>query len=133
MQQNAFLRPGIACLLSVGLCFLYAAYRSELPSWWRNHGGGFPYVLFWVLLWLTLIPRRKAILGVCVGCVLITCGLEFFQLYRGPQWLIEFRATRFGAAWLGAGFDWNDIPPYFLGGIAGGLLGVLLLPKKGNG
>lgn len=128
MNLAASIRPALACLASVILCLLYAAFRDQLPAWWRGHGGGIPYVLFWILLWLTILPRRSAIVPICVGCVLLTCGLEFFQLVHGLGWLDDFRRTRFGAAWLGFGFDWNDMPPYFIGGILGWASGRWLLP-----
>lgn len=124
--------PSIACLVSVGLCFLYATTRNRLPSWWENHGGGVPYVLFWILLWLTLVPKRKAILPVALFCVLFTCGLEFLQLWTGPQWFQEFRTTRIGAAWLGYGFDPHDFLPYVFGGLLGVTIGFLILRKDPN-
>ena len=37
-------------------------------------------------------------------------------------WLTAFRSTVFGAALLGSGFVWNDIPPYFIGGLLGWLM-----------
>jgi len=129
MSFRASLLPGLACLVSVGLCLLYGETRGQLSPWWRGHGGGVPYVLFWVLLWLTLIPRRAALIPICVGCVLITCGLECFQLVEGPPWLNEFRRTRFGAALLASGFDKFDFPPYFLGGLCGWVVGRMVLPK----
>ncbi|MEL6109368.1 MAG: DUF2809 domain-containing protein [Planctomycetota bacterium] len=128
MQFSRSLRPAIACAVSVVACLAYAATRNSLPDWLRGHAGGVPYVLFWILLWLTVIPRRTAIPWISVGCVLFTCWLEVFQLYQGPQWLIDFRRTTLGAAWLGAGFDPWDIPPYFLGGVLGWWIGTLVVP-----
>ena len=116
--------PGIACIAAVGLCLLYAAARHQLPDWWRHHGGGIPYVLFWILFWLTVFPRRRFVSAICFLAILVTCGLEFLQMWEGPEWLQVFRRTRFGAAWLGNGFDWFDIPPYFIGGLIGWLIGL---------
>ena len=127
MNWGKSIRPAVACLISVVACLLYAATRSYLPDWWRGHGGGIPYVIFWILLWLTLLPSRRLIVPICVGCVLMTCLLECFQLFEGPEWLREFRRTRFGAAWLGFGFDWKDIPPYIIGGVCGWVLGRCLV------
>ena len=110
--------PLIACLISVALCLCYAKFRKELPPWWKANGGGVPYVMFWILLWYTAIPNPRHILKIVVGCVLFTCFLEFAQLWN-PEPLASFRKTRLGAAWLGAAFHWEDIPPYFLGGVAG--------------
>ena len=130
LKLNGRLSPSIACLLSVILCLAYAATRSQLPDWWRHHGGGIPYVMFWIFLWFTLLPNRSLVAPICILCVLFICALEVFQLYDGPKWLQEFRTTKFGAAWLGRGFDWFDIPPYFIGGLISWLVGNFLFPKK---
>ena len=133
MKRAAFVLPLIACLASVIICLIYSAVRPQLPNWWREHGGSVPYVMFWILLWFTLLPNRRWVTQICVACVLATCCLEFFQLYQGPDWLQDFRRSRLGAAWLGRGFDWNDLPPYFIGGIfAWGLGWGMLKPKSRN-
>ena len=113
------LLPISLCLASVFACFAYAYLRSDLPDWWRNHGGGVPYVISGITLWFAIFPKPKFIIAICVGCVLITCLLEFLQAVEMPQLLEDFRRTRLGAAWLGYGFDVLDIPPYFLGGVIG--------------
>jgi hypothetical protein len=116
----------VLCLAAVGTCLGYDYWRAELPDWWRGHGGGIPYVLFWATLWFVVFPFRRAIVPVCVGVTLVTCGLEFLQLWQ-PPWLIQFRATRLGAALLGNGFTWSDFPPYLLGGLlACGILNSLV-------
>ena len=119
--------PFLALAVSVILCFVYAQYRGTYSSWWNSHGGGVPYVLFWILLWYLAFPKRAFILPICLGCVLMTCLLEFGQLWD-PEPLASFRRTKFGAAWLGYGFDWADLPPYFIGGGVG--FGVLLLINR---
>lgn len=110
--------PVLACLATVAWCLGYAKYRGELSPWWQGHGGGVPYVLFWILLWFVAFPKPEYNLRICIGCVLFTCFLEFGQLWK-PQPLAEFRSTKLGAALLGSGFVWADMPPYFLGGILG--------------
>lgn len=110
-----------ACFGCVLLCLAYARWRSDLPDWWRASGGGIPYVMFWCALWFIIFPIRKAILPICVGVTAFTCMLEFLQLWQ-PDWLMQFRATRFGAALMGMGFSWRDFPPYFLGGAAWAML-----------
>ena len=114
--------PIFALIVSVVACLGYAALRSELPAWWRGHGGGIPYVLFWILLWFAAFPKRKYISFICVGCVLATCGLELLQAINFPEPLELFRRTWLGAAWLGHGYDSRDIPPYIIGGILGWLV-----------
>jgi hypothetical protein len=117
--------PIILCLLSVFLCFLYDFLRPNLPLWWKEVGGGVPYVLFWIFLWFVALPNRKSILPICIGVTLFTSFLEFLQLWDSGL-LAEFRQTKFGAALLGNQFSWDDIPPYFIGGIIGFILLHLL-------
>jgi hypothetical protein len=121
--------PIILCLLSILLCFLYDFLRPNLPLWWKQVGGGVPYVLFWILLWFVALPNRKSILPICTGVSLFTCFLEFLQLWN-PGPLAAFRQTKFGAAWLGNQFSWSDIPPYFIGGVIGYILLHLIFAMK---
>ncbi len=113
---------GLLCLAAVIACFAYDGTRAALPSWWRDHGGGIPYVFFWISFCFVLLPYRRWIVPISLGVTAVTCLLEFLQLWK-PPWLMEIRATRFGAALLGSGFTWADFPPYFIGGV----LGVLVL------
>jgi hypothetical protein len=100
------------------LCFCYAEFRHQLQGWWQSHGGGVPYVLFFIFLIYTIIPKVGWALRICALVVLVTCGLEVLQLWN-PELLATFRKTRFGAALLGTTFVWNDFPPYFIGGAIG--------------
>ena len=116
----------VACLLSIGWCLAYAAFRNQLNNdWIQQNGGGVPYTVFWILLAAVFWPSKRLALRICVVAVLVICGLEFFQLYN-PEPLRTFRRTRFGAALLGSTFVWHDIPPYFIGGLIGWLLLKLL-------
>ena len=67
-----------------------------------------------------LAEQTSGVKDLCLA-VLVVCGLEFFQLYN-PEPLATFRRTRFGAALLGSTFVWADIPPYFIGGVIGWLI-----------
>lgn len=115
---NSRLVPMALCATSVVACFLYAGFRSQLWPWWSSHGGGVPYVLFFIFLAYTLFPEPKWILRICVTVVLATCCLEALQLWN-PAPLAAFRRTKFGAALLGSTFVWGDFPPYFIGGAVG--------------
>lgn len=123
MQRR--LVSGIACVATVVVLLLYARFRASLPGWLKANGGGVPYVVFWILLWFTICPKRRFIVPICVGCVLMTCLLEFGQLWN-PEPLAGFRKTKVGAAWLGSTFVWDDFPPYFIGGAVGYFVLLLL-------
>ena len=114
---NRILAIGI-CTAAVMVCLAYANFRDQLPNWWRWHGGGIPYVVFWITFWFVFFPFRRCLIPICLFAVSMTCFLEFAQLWK-PDWLVQIRATRFGAALLGSGFVWSDFPPYLLGGIVG--------------
>lgn len=106
------------CLASASSCIAYAAFRDDLPGWWRQYGGGVPYVVFWITFAFVFAPSRWAIARIAWGATAITCLVEFSQLYR-VQWLDDFRSTTLGAALLGSTFGWSDMPPYLIGGVVG--------------
>ena len=106
------------CVVSVIACLGYAWFRDEMPDWWRGHGGGIPYVVFWIAFWFAVFPYRRCVAPICLFAVSFTCLLEVLQLWQ-PDWLTRIRSTGFGAALLGSGFDWNDFVPYFVGGAVG--------------
>ena len=130
MKQR--LLPIFFCLVSIGLCLLYARFRENLSPWWNQHGGGIPYVMFWISTAFVLAPKRKYIFAICIGCVLFTCLLEFAQLWNPPT-LENFRRTRFGAALLGTSFNWNDFSAYFIGGLIGYIVLQSLAAQCGAG
>ncbi|MEZ4387181.1 MAG: DUF2809 domain-containing protein [Candidatus Krumholzibacteriia bacterium] len=108
----------LTCAAAVVACLAYDRWRADLPDWWRSHGGGIPYVVFWITLWFAILPVRRWAPVICLAVTMLTCGLEFAQLWR-PAALVRFRETRFGAAWLGGSFTWHDLPPYIIGGLVG--------------
>jgi len=105
----------LICILAVVLCVAYAWFRKDLPEWWRQSGGGIPYTLFFVTFFFALSPKRRLLKIVTCLAVGWSCAAEILQLWQ-PRWLVEFRATPFGAALLGSSFTWSDIPPYFYWG-----------------
>ena len=108
----------LICVAAALLCLAYGCWRNTLPDWWRQHGGGIPYVIFWTTFCFMILPCRRCVRAICVFVTTCTCLLEFMQLWQ-PEWLMRIRATTVGAALLGSGFSWSDFPPYFLGGALG--------------
>ena len=119
--QSIRFRAFVLCLFAVAVCLTYGILRNSFSGWWRQNGGGVPYVLFFITLAFTIFPTRRSILPICLGTTLITSALELLQLWK-PEWLVEIRRTTAGAALLGSDFSWMDIPPYFIGGLLGWLL-----------
>ena len=120
----------VICVASAMACLVYDHLRSGLPDWWRGHGGGVPYVVFWIAFCFVIFPFRRSVLPIAVFVTTFTCILEFMQLWK-PPWLMELRATRLGAALLGSGFTWHDFPPYFIGGVIGYLM-LMLVCRAGR-
>ena len=69
----------IYCVVTVVLCLIYAETRTELPDWWKGHGGGIPYVMFWAAFLHFWTPSPNRILGLCVIATVGTCLLEILQ------------------------------------------------------
>lgn len=116
--MNQRIRPAVLCLVTIALCLCYARFRGNYSPWWNSHGGGIPYVMFWIFAAFVVFPKRKWIFAICASSVMITCLLEFAQLWN-PSLLASFRRTRFGAALLGSTFNWHDFPAYLIGGLIG--------------
>ena len=116
----------LMCMAAVLVCLAYAHWRSVLPEWWREFGGGIPYVVFWATFWFAIFPFRHCILPICIFATAFTCFLECMQLWK-PEWLVQLCATTFGAALLGSGFTWNDFPPYLIGGAIGCVMLTLVV------
>ena len=125
------LGPLLACVAMVSICLLYALFRQQLPDFWRENGGGIFYVLFWISAAYAVAPRPEWRVRMCVVVVLLTCGLEFLQLWK-PEPLTQFRSTRLGAALLGNEFSWWDLPPYLLGGLSGWIMLAWIAGHRGS-
>ena len=76
-----------------------------------------PMKYAWILLVVFLFPQ-VSLLGTAVGVCIVTCGLEFLQLWQ-PPFLQATRATFFGRLILGNTFSWSDFPSYFVGSFLG--------------
>ena len=61
-----------------------------MPDWWRMHGSGIPYVVFWISFWYMVFPFRRGVLPICILVTTITCLIEFMQLWK-PPWLMQLR------------------------------------------
>jgi hypothetical protein len=68
-----------------------------------------------------ILPSRKNVLRIPLIVFVLTCGLEFLQLYKPPI-LQSFRATLIGAALIGTDFVWLQFPFYIVGALCSYLL-----------
>ncbi len=84
------------------------------------------YEILWCVVFGLCLPRTRA-WRIAAGVLVVTCILEFLQLWHPPilEWL---RSDFIGRSILGSWFDWNDFPYYF----AGSALGWLWLRALGQ-
>ncbi|PSN19890.1 DUF2809 domain-containing protein [filamentous cyanobacterium CCP5] len=92
-------------------------YPGPGRAWVNDAFGGIPYEIFWILLVGWLLPRAQP-MAIAIAIFLVTCGLEFAQLYQ-PAWLQGIRATLLGRLGLGNTFSWQDFPYYGVSAVLG--------------
>lgn len=109
----------ISILIIVPFGLFTKFYRGWGQDWLNNSFGGIPYEIFWILLVILIWPQASA-LWTSVGVCVVTCILEFLQLWH-PPFLQAIRATLVGRLVLGTTFFWSDFPYYFIGSFFGWL------------
>ncbi len=114
ISERTTLAVVLLCLVPLGY---WLRFRAPLAPELRDSSGGVVYVVLWVVsaafFWVRTAASRLAL-----GVLLVTCLLEFLQLWH-PVWLEAIRATFPGRVLLGTTFGWDDFPPYFLGAFLG--------------
>ncbi|HDP67953.1 MAG TPA: DUF2809 domain-containing protein [Candidatus Marinimicrobia bacterium] len=99
------------------LGFYTKFYTGPLQNWVNNSLGGVFYEIFWCLV-LALFFQRLRPQQIAGFVLLVTCALEFLQLWH-PPFLESLRANFIGATILGSSFTWSDFPYYLIGSIMG--------------
>jgi len=92
-------------------------YKGPAADWVNDSLGGTFYVIFWCLFFFFIFNHTKPWL-ISTMVLLITCLLEFLQLWH-PPFLNMLRNNFIGLTILGHSFNWSDFPYYFLGGVIG--------------
>jgi hypothetical protein len=95
-------------------------YKGLGGEWVRDYSGDILYEIFWCLLVFFFLPQKKFIVSIAIWVFIITCSLEFLQLWQTP-WLKPIRATIVGKLLLGTTFSVADFPHYFVGSLLGWL------------
>jgi len=101
--------------------FLTKFYQGPAQAWVSDSLGGVFYEIFWCLVVAFIWPAGNP-LKIALGVFVITCTLEFLQLWH-PAFLEYLRNSFIGRTILGNSFNWMDFPYY----VVGSLLGYLLL------
>jgi Protein of unknown function (DUF2809) len=87
------------------------------PSELKDALGSIAYEMFWITLGLACWPKVSPF-KISSGVFLLTCGLEFLQLWQ-PPFLQALRATLSVRLVLGNTFSWFDFPAYAIGSLLG--------------
>lgn len=95
---------------------IYTKFYHGLASSWVNDSlGGILYIIFWSLVLFLFCPNLSPV-KITVLIFLITCAIEFLQLWH-PEFLEIIRNNFFGQALLGTSFSWLDLFHYLLGSL----------------
>ncbi|MDY7038808.1 MAG: DUF2809 domain-containing protein [Thermodesulfobacteriota bacterium] len=119
----------LSLLVITPLGFACKFYPGPGHGWFNNYGAGLLYEIFWILLAFLFFPLRKSanVIPICV--FVITCILEFLQLWH-PPFLEAIRSSFLGSALIGTTFVWWDFPHYVLGCLVGWFWLWFLLRRK---
>jgi hypothetical protein len=111
------------------LGFYTKFYDGAGSRWVSDSLGGLLYVVFWCLVIFFVFPKSRPLL-VASAVFLVTCLLEFLQLWRPP--FLEFLRSFFiGRTILGSSFNWLDFP-YYLGGSVVGYIILKTIRRKND-
>ena len=116
--QNKQLNIIISLLIVIGMGFFFKFYSEFGRQWFNNSVAAIFYEVFWCLFVYLFLKGRRAIIQISVGVFIITCILEFLQLWH-PPFLQQMRSTLVGRLILGTTFSWWDFFYYTLGCILG--------------
>ncbi len=110
----------LSLLIVVTMGFFFKYYVGPAHQWLNNYGAAVFYEIFWCLFAFLFFKGQSAIWQIPLWVFIITCILEFLQLWHPPL-LEQFRATLIGKWLIGTTFTWWDFPHYLLGCVLGWL------------
>ncbi|MBW4427942.1 MAG: DUF2809 domain-containing protein [Nostoc desertorum CM1-VF14] len=110
----------LSLLIVIPMGFLLKYYTGHAHQWFNDYGAAIFYEIFWCLFAFWFFRNRAAVIQIPIWVFVITCILEFLQLWHPPL-LNEIRATLIGKLLLGTTFVWWDFPHYVLGCVLGWL------------
>jgi hypothetical protein len=119
-NQNQAIFIILSMLIVVPMGFFFKYYSGLGHYWFNDYGGDILYEIFWCLFGFWFFRSRRAVIQIPIWVFVITCIIEFLQLWRQPL-LDEIRTTFIGKLLLGTTFVWWDFPHYALGCILGWL------------
>ncbi len=119
----------LALAIITPLGFFTKFYSGPAANWVSNSFGGVLYEVFWCLI-LFLIFRKLSLLQISMIVFVVTCFLEFSQLWK-PHFLQVLREHFIVRTLIGSSFTWFDFPYYMVGSLIGYILmkGILKLSR----
>jgi hypothetical protein len=125
-KKRDFLKVRIISLialvaLSIVGFWMWKCYRGWGQYWIKDYISGIVYVMILSVGLFAVLPSRKNVLRIPLVIFVLTCGLEFLQLYQPPI-LQAFRKTLIGAALIGTSFVPLQFPFYIVGALCSYLL-----------
>ncbi len=108
----------ISLLIVIGMGFFFKFYSGVGRQWFNNNGAAIFYEIFCCLFAYWFMGGRKAVDQIPLWVFIITCMLEFLQLWHPPL-LEQMRSTFVGRLLLGSTFSCWDFPHYAIGCILG--------------
>jgi hypothetical protein len=119
----------LSLLVVMPFGFAFKLYSGPGDWWFNNYGAGALYEIFWILTAFLFFHSRRSANLIPILVFVITCILEFLQLWHPP--LLEMMRSFFmGSALIGTTFVWWDFPHYVLGCLLGWFWARLLMDRK---
>lgn len=128
--RNKQINMIVSLLIVIAMGFFFKFYTGFGREWFNNSGAAIFYEIFWCLFAYLLIKGRSAITQIPLWVFIVTCILEFLQLWHPPL-LEQMRSMLVGRLLLGTTFSWWDFPHYAIGCIFGWLW-LRQLDRKSN-
>ena len=101
--------------------WLWRYYNGPAKYWINYYVSSIFYEIFWCLVIFAILPKKNHIISIVITVFIITCTLEFLQLWEAP-FLEALRRTLAGKTLIGTDFVWLQFPFYVIGCLIGWLL-----------
>ncbi|MBP0018546.1 MAG: DUF2809 domain-containing protein [Cyanobacteria bacterium SBLK] len=102
----------VVAIVPIGISTKF--YNGIGVQWVNDYLGDVLYEMAWCWFFFIFFPTKKAIWKIPLSVFIVTCCLEFLQLWH-PAWLQAIRATFAGRMLLGTTFVPADFFYYAIG------------------
>jgi hypothetical protein len=126
LRSRVWIFGCVVAVIALGLA------SRKFPSLFPAMLGKYPGDALWAMMvfgGLAFITPRASTCRLAVLAFVISCAVEFSQLYQVP-WLNAIRGTTLGHLALGSTFSWLDIVAYAVGVLVAFLGDALLMRSK---